>query len=153
MRTNMTITNPQMALIEDDPSFPSTRFQGSKLKIVDWIWEAIKDLNFNSALDAFGGTGSIGYMLKEKSKNVTYNDILKFNWYIGLALIENDKVKLTDSDVDFLLAKHYEIKYPTFVFDTFKDIYFNSDVDFLLAKHYEIKYPTFVFDAFKDIYF
>lgn len=123
----MAITNPQMALIEDDPSFPSTRFQGSKLKIVDWIWEAIKDLNFNSALDAFGGTGSVGYMLKEKGKNVTYNDILKFNWYIGLALIENDKVKLTDSDVDFLLAMHYEIKYPTFVFDTFKDIYFTDD--------------------------
>ena len=123
----MTITNPQMALIEDDPSFPSTRFQGSKLKIVDWIWEAIKDLNFNSALDAFGGTGSIGYMLKGKGKNVTYNDILKFNWYIGLALIKNDKVKLKDSDVDFLLAMHYEIKYPTFVFDTFKDIYFTDD--------------------------
>jgi adenine-specific DNA methylase len=68
----------QMTLIDHTPSFPSTRFQGSKLKIVDWIWEAIKDLNFNSALDAFGGTGSVGYMLKEKGKKVTYNDILKF---------------------------------------------------------------------------
>lgn len=66
-------------------------------------------------------------MLKEKGKNVTYNDILKFNWYIGLALIENDKVKLTDNDVDFLLAMHDEIKYPTFVYDTFKDIYFTDD--------------------------
>lgn len=127
MRTNMAITNPQMALIEDDPSFPSTRFQGSKLKIVDWIWEAIKDLEFNSALDAFGGTGSVGYMLKEKGKKVTYNDFLQFNWYIGLALIENDKVKLTDSDVNFLLTMHDEIKYPTFVYDTFKDIYFTDD--------------------------
>ena len=117
----------QLVLIETDPAFPSTRFQGSKLKIVDWIWEAIKDLNFNSALDAFGGTGSVGYMLKEKGKNVTYNDILKFNWYIGLALIENDKVKLTDSDVDFLLTVHDEIKYPTFIYDTFKDIYFTDE--------------------------
>jgi adenine-specific DNA methylase len=117
----------QMLLIENDSAFPSTRFQGSKLKIVDWIWEAIKDLEFNSALDAFGGTGSVGYMLKEKGKKVTYNDMLKFNWHIGLALIENDKVKLTDSDVDFLLKVHDEIKYPTFVFDTFKDIYFTDD--------------------------
>ncbi len=123
----MAITNRQIALIEDDPVFPSTRFQGSKLKIVDWIWEAIKDLNFNSALDAFGGTGSVGYMLKGKGKKVTYNDILKFNWYIGLALIENDKVKLTDNDIDFLFTMHDEIKYPTFVFDTFKDIYFTDD--------------------------
>ena len=117
----------QMLLIENDPAFPSTRFQGSKLKIVDWIWEAIKDLNFNSALDAFGGTGSVGYMLKEKDKKVTYNDMLKFNWHIGLALIENDRVKLTDSDVNFLLKVHDEIKYPTFVYDTFKDIYFTDE--------------------------
>ncbi|MCJ7509044.1 MAG: DNA adenine methylase, partial [candidate division Zixibacteria bacterium] len=72
MRTNSTITNPQLALIDNDPAFPSTRFQGSKLKIAGWIWEAIKDLNFNSALDAFGGTGSVGYTLKEKGKKVTY---------------------------------------------------------------------------------
>lgn len=37
----------QMFLIADDPVFPSTRFQGSKLKIVNWIWEAIKDLGEN----------------------------------------------------------------------------------------------------------
>ncbi len=117
----------QMVLIEDDPVFPSTRFQGSKLKIVDWIWDAIKDLEFNSALDAFGGTGCVGYMLKEKGKKVAYNDILKFNWYIGMALIENDSVKLTERDIDFLLTRHNEIKYPTFVFDTFKDIYFTDD--------------------------
>ncbi|RJP56176.1 MAG: DNA methyltransferase [Deltaproteobacteria bacterium] len=117
----------QMLLIEDDPTFPSTRFQGSKLKIVDWIWDAIKDLNFNSALDAFGGTGSVGYMLKEKGKKVTYNDMLKFNRHIGLALIENDIVKLTDSDVDFLLKVNDEIEYPTFVYDTFKDIYFTDE--------------------------
>ncbi|MBI4654561.1 MAG: DNA adenine methylase [Nitrospirae bacterium] len=66
-------------------------------------------------------------MLKEKGKKVTYNDILKFNWYISLALIENDSVKLTERDVDFLLAMHSGIKYPTFVYDTFKDIYFTDD--------------------------
>jgi len=123
----MSITNRQMTLIEDNPTFPSTRFQGSKLKIVDWIWDAIKDLRFHTVLDAFGGTGSVGYMLKEKGKKVIYNDSLKFNWYIGLALIENERVKLTEDDVDFLLKRHREIKYPTFVYDTFKDIYFTDE--------------------------
>ena len=117
----------QLLLLEEDPTFPSTRFQGSKLKIVDWIWDAIKDLDFDTALDAFGGTGSVAYMLKEKGKKVAYNDILKFNWYIGLALIENDNVTLTEKDVDFLFARHNEIKYPTFVYDTFKDIYFTDE--------------------------
>ncbi|MEW6088570.1 MAG: DNA adenine methylase [bacterium] len=121
------IAKRQLSLIEDAPVFPSTRFQGSKLKIVDWIWDAIKGLDFHTALDAFGGTGSVGYMLKEKGKKVTYNDLLKFNWYIGLALIENDSVRLSERDVEFLLARHSEIKYPTFVYDTFKDIYFTDE--------------------------
>lgn len=117
----------QLLLLEEDPVFPSTRFQGSKLKIVGWIWNAIKDLRFHAALDAFGGTGCVGYMLKEKGKKVTYNDILKFNWYVGLTLIENERIRLTEKDVNFLLTRHNEIKYPTFVYDTFKDIYFTDE--------------------------
>lgn len=127
MRPKVTNTDKgQMAFLEDDAIFPSTRFQGSKLKIVEWIWEAIKDLQFKTALDAFGGTGSVGYMLKARGKSVTYNDILKFNWYIGTALIENDSVKLTDEDVEFILEEHGNISYPAFVYDTFHDIYFTD---------------------------
>lgn len=121
------ITKRQMTLIEDNPTFPSTRFQGSKLKIVDWIWDAIKNLDFDTTLDAFGGTGCVGYMLKGKGKRVTYNDILKFNWYIGMALIENDSVRLTEDDVDFIITRHNKIVYQTFVYDTFKDIYFTDE--------------------------
>ncbi|HOQ31972.1 MAG TPA: DNA adenine methylase [Candidatus Hydrogenedens sp.] len=117
----------QLTLFENPPAFPSTRFQGSKLKIVDWIWEEIRELKFHTALDAFGGTGSVAYMLKEKGKKVTYNDILKFNYYIGLALIENKEVTLTDEDVSFLLTRHNGISYPTFIADTFKDIYYTDD--------------------------
>jgi adenine-specific DNA methylase len=117
----------QILLLTDDAVFPSTRFQGSKAKIVDWVWDAIKDLEFNSVLDAFGGTGCVGYMLKSKDKRVTYNDILKFNWYIGTALIENSYVKLMDEDVAFVLDKHKHIEYPTFVTDTFRGIYFTDE--------------------------
>lgn len=121
------VTKRQATLIEDNSIFPSTRFQGSKLKIVDWLWEAMKELDFNTALDAFGGTGSVGYMLKQKGKKVTCNDILKFNWYFGLALIENDKVRLSEKDIEFLLGTHSGVRYPTFVYDTFKNIYFTDE--------------------------
>ena len=50
----------QLALFDDVETvakFPSTRYQGSKLKFVDWIWNCIKDVPFNTVLDAFGGTG------------------------------------------------------------------------------------------------
>ncbi|MBN2137063.1 MAG: DNA adenine methylase [Sedimentisphaerales bacterium] len=116
-----------MVFIEDDATFPSTRFQGSKLKLVNWLWDTIKGLEFDTVLDAFGGTGCVGHMLKAKAKEVTYNDILKFNWYIGTALIENDATMLSDDDVDVLLAKDASIKYPSFVEDIFSEIYFTDE--------------------------
>jgi len=110
VRARVTITDKcQMAFI-DNPVFPSTRFQGSKLKLIDWIWDALRNLKFETALDAFGGTGCVAYMLKARGKQVTYNDILKFNWYIGAALIENSTITLSDNDVESRLTKHPEVQ-------------------------------------------
>lgn len=107
--------------------FPATRYQGSKYKILQWIQYHTKDLEFNTVLDAFGGTGAVGYMFKQQGKQVVYNDSLKFNYYVGLALIENSYIRLDDSDIDFILKKHGSIQYPTFIFDTFHDIYFTDE--------------------------
>ncbi|MBC8447162.1 MAG: DNA adenine methylase [Chloroflexi bacterium] len=107
--------------------FPSTRYQGSKAKLANWIWEQIADLDFATCLDAFGGTGAVAYRLKQVGKAVTYNDLLRFNYYIGLALIENGQTRLSSTDVDWLLTSHTEITYPRFVQDTFPDIYFTDD--------------------------
>ena len=107
--------------------FPSTRYQGSKNKILDWIYYATENLTFNTVLDAFGGTGSVGYMFKQKGKHIFYNDYLKFNYIIGLALIENNKILLDDPDINFVLERHDKINYPTFIFDTFQDIYFTDE--------------------------
>ncbi|MDN3509872.1 MAG: DNA adenine methylase [Candidatus Jettenia sp.] len=120
------IFNKELTLFEDS-KFPSTRFQGSKLKIADWIWEGIKDLKFQTVLDAFGGTGSVAYMLKQKGKIVTYNDILKFNYYIGTALIENDSVILSRKDIDFLFTRHEGMTYPDFITETFRNIYYTDE--------------------------
>ena len=105
-------------------NFPSTRYQGSKYKLLKWIWSNIKDLSFNTALDAFGGTGSVAYLFKRMGKEVTYNDILTSNYYVGLALIENSKSILTNADLEFILSKHRDIQYPTFIQDTFRNIYY-----------------------------
>jgi len=107
--------------------FPSTRYQGSKAKLVGWIWEQIADLDFSTCLDAFGGTGAVAYRLKQEGKIVTYNDLLRFNYYIGLALVENNQASLTSEKVDWLLSRHPEIVYPSFVQDNLADIYFTDD--------------------------
>lgn len=106
--------------------FPSTRFQGSKTKLLDKIWDSIKNINFKTAFDVFGGTGSVGYMLKSKGKQVFYNDYLKFNYLSGAALIENNYAKLEEKDTDFILSIHSNIEYPNFIQNTFKDIYFTD---------------------------
>lgn len=107
--------------------FPSTRYQGSKQKILPWIGYHTKDLIFDTVLDAFGGTGCVGYMYKKYGKQVFYNDSLKSNHYAGLALIENQKTTLNDEDVSMMLKKQSGIKYPSFVYDTFHDIYFTDE--------------------------
>jgi len=112
---------------EDISKFPSTRFQGSKTKLVNWIWDNTKNLEFETMVDLFGGTGSVGYMFKQKGKRVFYNDYLKFNYLTGVALIENSDTKLTDDDLGFILAKHKNVKYPDFIQRTFKNIYYTDE--------------------------
>lgn len=112
--------------IDTSAKFPSTRFQGSKLKYLDWIWHHIQDLPFHSALDAFGGTGAVAYMLKQKGKSVTYNDILKFNSIIGKALIENEEFVVDEFDLENILHEKQYIEYPDFIQKTFPDTYFTD---------------------------
>ena len=106
---------------------PSTRYQGSKAKLVKQIWEIIGKISFETVLDAFGGTGVVGYWLKQEGKQVTYNDFLRFNYLIGLALIENSEATLSDADVNMLLYPQPGRTYRTFIADTFQGIYYTDE--------------------------
>ena len=118
----------QLALFPDLMArFPSTRYQGSKAKLADWIWEQIGGLDFTTCLDAFGGTGAVAHRLKQAGKAVTYNDLLRFNYYVGLALVENRNVRLDADEMDWLLTTHSGVEYPNFVQTYFHDIYFTDE--------------------------
>jgi len=125
--------------------FPSTRYQGSKSKLADWIWEHLADFDFSTCLDAFGGTGAVAYRLKREGKQVTYNDLLRFNYYFGLALIENANTLLSSEEVDWLLSRHPNVIYPTFVQDNFQDIYFtdqeNAWIDQMITNIRQLSNP------------
>ena len=111
-----------MNLQEEIKFFPTTRYQGSKRKILPWIYDCIKDIEFNTVLDAFGGSGIVSYLFKRMGKSVTFNDILHFNQIIGESIISNNKVLLTDSDVKSILDKRTKSK--TFISDNFQGIYY-----------------------------
>ncbi len=107
--------------------FPKSRYQGSKYKLTEWIKYHTKGLDFKIVLDAFGGTSAIAYMFKQMGKRVFCNDILRANYYIGLALIENNNTFLDKHSIEFVLTQHNNINYPTFIADTFQNIYYTDE--------------------------
>lgn len=113
-------------------SFPTTRYRGSKRKILNWIWENIGDLEFETALDLFGGTSVVSLLFKQMGKQVTYNDYSYFNFLTGLAFIENDKVKLNDTDIEFVIGKAK--RRSSFISKTFKGVYFRDHENSWLDK-------------------
>lgn len=123
--------------------FPKTRYQGSKSKILDWLWENIESIDFETVLDVFGGTGCVSYMFKQNGKKVIYNDLLKFNYIIGKALIENTTEILTEDDIFNILTRNSDIKYPTFIQDNFEDIFYldeeNEWLDMVITNIKNIK--------------
>ena len=108
----------------DFKNFPSTRYQGSKRKILPWIYDAIKDLRFKTALDACGGSASVSYLFKKMGKSVTYNDKLHFNYLIGKAIIENSQYKLTEKDITGLNVANPKIAYQNLIEKTFQSVYY-----------------------------
>jgi adenine-specific DNA-methyltransferase len=104
---------------------PTTRYQGSKRKLVPWIHSNVRNLNFRSVLDVFGGTAVVSYLFKCMGKHVTYNDYLRSNYYIGKALIENSDVRLTEADIERLLSFR-EPRERTFVSKTFRGRYYTD---------------------------
>lgn len=107
--------------------FPSTRYQGSKRKLVEWIWDNVAGYDFATVLDVFGGTGVVSHWFKNAGKSVTYNDLLTFNCEIGRALVENAGVTLSEDAVDNILAPQPNITYPSLVQDHFSGIYFTDE--------------------------
>lgn len=110
--------------------YPTTRYQGSKRKLLPWLYEIITELetkrgfHFETVLDAFGGSASVSYMFKKMKKSVTYNDKLHFNYLIGKALIENNTTILTEEDIVYLTSHHEFIEYDDFIQKNFKDIFY-----------------------------
>jgi adenine-specific DNA-methyltransferase len=109
--------------------FPPTRYQGSKLKLLAWIGEALRPIGFSSALDLFGGTGAVAYLLKTAGKRVVYNDLLRCNQLVGQALVENGRVRLGEAEVEALLARRRGVAYDDVVARSYGGIYFLPEED------------------------
>lgn len=81
--------------------FPEPQYLGAKHTHLAWIKKYIPN-NITTAIDAFAGSQSVAFLFKQLGFKTITNDFLNFNNQIGLALIENTEVKLTEEDLKLL---------------------------------------------------
>lgn len=106
-------------------SFPTTRYYGSKRRLITWIYNNLKNLSFSKVLDGFGGTASVSLLFKAMGKKVTFHDALFFNTVIGRALLSNynpiNNQYKVDKFFDLVQSRY------GFISKTFKGIYYTED--------------------------
>jgi len=67
---------------------PPTRFYGSKKRLLPWIYDQVKSLEFETVLDPFGGTASVSRLFQGMGKEVTYGDAFLFNRQAAHAVLQ-----------------------------------------------------------------
>ncbi len=109
------MVNPSLSMTQTEPrprarNFselpgrpPSTRYQGSKRRLLPWIESHLRPLEFHSATDLLCGSSSVAYLLKMMGKSVIANDVLRANFVTARALVENASTTLTRGQIDRLV--------------------------------------------------
>ena len=113
-------------------SYPTTRYMGSKHKVLESIWRAASWFEFESVLDLFSGSGVVSYMFKAQGKAVLSNDYMAFSAVFTQALIENNTVTLSVEDTALLLDTSIETD--DFVTKTFTGLYFTDEENALIDR-------------------
>ena len=114
---------------------PSTRYYGSKRKLVENIWNALESrhVEFDSVIDLFGGTGILSYYIASKNKNVIYNDIMRFNCAIANAILCTPRGSLSTDIAENLLIQREDFDYHYYVKEFYNGIYYtpseNESID------------------------
>ena len=112
--------------------FPEPQYLGAKYVLLEWIEKFIpKDCKVG--LDAFAGTQSVAFLMKQLGFKVITNDFSQFNHQIGLAFIENKKEKLTKEDLEVLFTMNESLNGNfSLMRQTFTDIFFTEEQSFFL---------------------
>ncbi len=105
--------------------YPQFRIMGSKYRLLPWIHGVLSDLHFETALDAFSGSGCVAYLLKTMGKSVIANDFLRFAHHLANGLTANPGVQLSRTDLERLLQN--APKANRFIERTFDGIFFTGE--------------------------
>jgi adenine-specific DNA methylase len=108
----------------DAYQFPPPQYLGAKFPLLHWIGRFIPD-QARVALDAFAGSQSVSYALKQRGLQVLTNDLLAFCHQIGLALVENGREVLVASEAETLFDECADAG--TLMQENFSGIFFSAE--------------------------
>jgi len=117
-------------LPEQVSAYPSTRFMGSKNKLLSEIWSVASQFNVDTVVDLFSGSGVVGYMFKAQGKAVISNDYMAMSAIFTKAMVENNTVTLPLEEAEQLLVVHKESDH--FVSTKFQGLYYTDEENDLI---------------------
>jgi DNA adenine methylase/adenine-specific DNA-methyltransferase len=131
--------DPAMASCRKATLEDGQRLRGEGVIIHDFAWgqyrlvphhRGLREVGKSAALDAFSGSGVVGYTLKSLGFQVTTNDFLNFPGAISRAAIVNQRDQLDESDIEAICGPAVDNR--KFIQQKFDGLYFTaSDREFL----------------------
>lgn len=154
--TSSRLISPNQATLfaeKSFPYFPSTRYQGSKRKILFELASLFQTLSFNSALDLYSGSGVVTLLLRYLGKRVDANDYQQFSQTTARLFLNLSNTNLTNNSHETLLKELLTISqtnHLSLVRDNYSNIFFtkeeNSEIDCFCQNSNQISRPL------KDLY-
>ncbi|MEO7100306.1 MAG: DNA adenine methylase [Luteolibacter sp.] len=112
------------ALPDQMEKFPRFRYMGSKFRLLPWLHETFQNCSFQTATDAFSGSGVVSYLLKSMGKQVRTNDSLSFPAVLTAATVANSATRLDSADLALLLSAKARKSDEQFISRTFDGIFY-----------------------------
>ncbi|HOS83930.1 MAG TPA: DNA adenine methylase [Bacteroidales bacterium] len=100
--------------------YPKVNYIGNKEKIAKWICDQFPS-DAETLFDAFSGGCSLSYEAKCRGLEVYTNDILKINYHIANALIQNNSTILSKEDIEIIFSGE---PFEGFMFENYSEVFF-----------------------------
>jgi DNA adenine methylase/adenine-specific DNA-methyltransferase len=105
--------------------FPRLRYMGSKYRLVPHLAQVFGEIDGETALDAFSGSGVVSYTLKSMGYAVTSSDFLAFPSIIAGAAVANQGTVLNDEEITAITGPPLDDR--DFVQTKFDGLYFTPE--------------------------
>lgn len=105
--------------------YPRLRYMGSKYKLAPYLANVFAELGGETFLDAFSGSGFVGYLAKTMGYAVTSNDYMNYGRVVASASVVNSSELLTPSVIDHITGPASDDR--DFIQRTFDGVFFTAE--------------------------